>query len=78
MNTIELQELFRKQLICEPAKVYYMKQYGGPEIHQITAQVLSHDVKNATFDDLLADLEGYTYLDSVGNDDWPRFKKDEV
>lgn len=77
MTVIELQELFRTQLICDPAKVFYMKQQGGPEIHQITAQVLSHDVKNNTFADLMADLAGYSYQDSVGNDLWPRFKKDE-
>ncbi len=78
MTVIELQELFRTQLICEPKKIFYMKQQGGPDVSQITASVLSHDVENNTFHDLMEDLKGYTYQDSVGNDNWPRFVKDEV
>ena len=72
MTTIELQELFRKQLICEPKKVFYMKQQGE------AVSVLSHEIDNNTFQDLMNDLAGYTYQDSVGNDSWPRFVKDEV
>ena len=78
MTVIELQELFRTQLICEPEKVFYLKQSGGPEPHQMQVQVLSHSIKDNTFNDLQADLAGYSYQDSVGNDNWPRFVKDEL
>jgi hypothetical protein len=72
MTIIELQELFRTQLICEPRKVFYMKQQGS------AVSILSHDVDNNTFQDLMNDLVGYTYQESAGNDNWPLFVKDEV
>ncbi len=72
MTTIELQELFRKQLICEPKKVFYMKQQGE------AVSILSHELDSNTFQDLMEDLVGYTYKDQVGNDSWPLFIKDTV
>ena len=76
MTATELEALFEAQLIHGPQKVFYMKQQGGPEIHQITASVLSYDTNAGDWDDLLASLAGYTYQDSVGESKWPRFKKD--
>lgn len=76
MTAPELQTLFEVQLSKQPRKMFYMKQQGGPEVHQITASVLTHDSAAGTWDDLLADLVGYTYQDSVGDSKWPRFVKD--
>ncbi len=76
MTATELEQLFSTQLATGPKKVFYMTQQGGPEITQIQASVLSHDTEAGTWDDLLASLAGYTYQDSVGNANWPRFKKD--
>ena len=76
MTTTELQALFKHQLDAGLKKVFYMIVEGGPEVHQITGKVLTHSTEQASFDDLLNSLTGYTYQDSIGESQWPRFKKD--
>lgn len=78
MTESELALLFEAQLSAGPSKVFYMKQQGGPEAHQITASILSHDVVGSNWGDLLASLAGYTYTETMGGASWPRFVKDTV
>ena len=76
MTVTELQELFKTQLDTGAKKLFYMTVQDGDEPGQLTASILKHDTELGTFDDLLASLSGYTYQETVGNANWPRFVKD--
>lgn len=75
MTVTELQELFKLQLDAGAKKVFYMTIQGGPDMHQMTGSILKHDTETASFDDLLASLNGYAFEELVGNAKWPRFRK---
>lgn len=76
MTATQLQELFETQLATGAKKLFYMTVQPGSEVGQLTASILKHDTELGTFDDLLTSLSGYTYQETVGNANWPRFVKD--
>jgi len=77
MTATELQQLFEAQLNDKQRKkVFYMTVQGTPDITGVRAQILAHDLTADSWDDLLASLQGYTYQDTVGDGNLPRFVKD--
>lgn len=76
MTAQELEQLFKTQLDTGAKKLFYMTIQPGVDGHQLTGSILKHDTEAGTFDDLLTSLSGYTYQETVGNANWPRFVKD--
>lgn len=70
MTATELKDLFESQLASGTEKVYYMTQDGA------SASVLSHDIRQASWEDLLVSLAGYTYETTDTGSRVPRWKKD--